>query len=232
VGTGQSLHKTTPVICKSLFQSDGMVRHQAAGEIFPSWEKVKDSPVLQPVWAAGSSFSRGHRVARVPYGLLPLIFQGEETVMALRMWTWGYDFYTFHRVLLFHTYDRKTKPSLFWENKQDNGLKAKTVEGIEIMLGLQRPSAGAAVKDIGLGEKYGLGLKRELSTFSRLWGYDFRHRKARDNCRWAYSQDMHVDLTAHLRPDGRGIDYAKVPVSEVLRRRGLSDVPDQGFAWS
>ncbi|CAK0834186.1 unnamed protein product [Prorocentrum cordatum] len=229
-GSGHSSHKSTPLICKSEFDVDGMVRHQAAGEIFPM-ASLNGSPILQPVWAAGSSFSRGHRVARVPYGLLRLVFNGEETVMALRMWTSGYDFYTFHHVLLFHTYNRKTRPKTFWENTQQNGLKAKTMENVEIMLGLRRPLAGYDTKDISPGAKYGLGQKRQVSTFLRLWGYDLRHKAARDNCPWAYSQEMHMDLTAHLRPDGMGIDYGKVPVDEIVQRHGWADLPSQDLAW-
>ena len=38
---------------------------------------LEETPMLQPFWAAGFSFSRGHFVARVPYDCcLPWIFQG------------------------------------------------------------------------------------------------------------------------------------------------------------
>merc|ERR1711920_707038 len=104
------------------------------------------------------------------------------------------------------------------------GLKAKTLESIEIMLGLRRPPAGYDTKDISPGAKYGLGRKRQMSTF-------LRHKKARDNCQWAYSFGMHKDLTAHLRPDGKGIDYEKVPVDEIMQRLGFKDLPFQDLAW-
>merc|ERR1711933_238266 len=103
----------------------------------------------------------------------------------------------------------------FEENAQKPGLKAETVERIQIMLGLRRPPAGYDTKEISPGAKYGLGRKRQMSTFLRLWGYDLSNKKARDNCKWVYSQEMHEDLTAHLRPDGGGIDYDKVPIDEL-----------------
>ena len=44
--------------------------------------------------AAGFTFSKGHRVLRVPTDpYLPYTFDGEETAMGVRAWTWGYDLY-------------------------------------------------------------------------------------------------------------------------------------------
>ena len=62
--TGESRMQTTPVMCKSEFTGDGLLRHLSAMEIYPPFGP---SPVLHPFWAAGISFSRGHFVARVPY---------------------------------------------------------------------------------------------------------------------------------------------------------------------
>jgi hypothetical protein len=37
---------------------------------------LQDTPMLQPFWAAGMSFSRGHFITRVPYDCcLPMLFQ-------------------------------------------------------------------------------------------------------------------------------------------------------------
>lgn len=42
-------------------------------------------PQLEPYWAAGFSFSRGHFVVNVPYDLYqPMIFQGEEMSIGIR----------------------------------------------------------------------------------------------------------------------------------------------------
>ena len=129
--------QTTPVMCKSEFTGDGLLRHLSAMEIYPPFGP---SPVLHPFWAAGISFSRGHFVARVPYDCcLPMMFQGEEISMAARAWSHGYDFYSPVESVVFHPYDdrarpladeraeralpsfskrynRKSKPKMFWEN--------------------------------------------------------------------------------------------------------------------
>ena len=52
--------------------------------------------MLQPYWAAGMSFSRGHFLHRVPYdGRLPMVFMGEEISIGIRGWTKGYDLYAY-----------------------------------------------------------------------------------------------------------------------------------------
>ena len=53
-----------------------MLRHGSAIEVFPMFG---NSPILQPFWAAGFAFSRGHFIMNVPYDCcLPMMFQGEE----------------------------------------------------------------------------------------------------------------------------------------------------------
>ena len=50
------------------------LRHGAQPEEEP---QIKDAPQLEPYWAAGFSFSRGHFTLRVPYdAYLPMVFQG------------------------------------------------------------------------------------------------------------------------------------------------------------
>ena len=100
--------QTTPVMCKSEFTGDGLLRHLSAMEIYPPFGP---SPVLHPFWAAGISFSRGHFVARVPYDCcLPMMFQGEEISMAARAWSHGYDFYSPVESVVFHPYDDRARP--------------------------------------------------------------------------------------------------------------------------
>ncbi len=49
------------------------LRHGAQPEEPPA---IKNMPQLQPFWAAGFSFSRGHFKYRVPYdGYQPMVFQ-------------------------------------------------------------------------------------------------------------------------------------------------------------
>ena len=78
---------------------------------------------MQPYWAAGWSFSRGHFVVNVPYDLYqPMIFMGEESSIGIRSFTYGYDHYAPQRSICFHTYANgknaaaRNKVKHFWEN--------------------------------------------------------------------------------------------------------------------
>jgi [Skp1-protein]-hydroxyproline N-acetylglucosaminyltransferase len=77
-------------MCSTGFTSEGLLRHGSAIEIHPMFGPKE--PVLQPFWAAGFSFARGHFVLQVPYDCCtPMLFQGEEIDIAVRAWTLGYD---------------------------------------------------------------------------------------------------------------------------------------------
>jgi hypothetical protein len=73
---GNSKRKTRPIMCNSDFEG-GMparyLRHGAQPEVVA---EIKDMPQLQPYWAAGFSFSRGHFKVRVPYDMYQsMVFQ-------------------------------------------------------------------------------------------------------------------------------------------------------------
>jgi [Skp1-protein]-hydroxyproline N-acetylglucosaminyltransferase len=85
---------------------------------------VKGTPQLEPYWAAGFSFGRGHFVMQVPYdAYLPMIFQGEEINIGLRAFTYGYDFYAPEFSVCFHMYasgknaKKRNRIKMFWEHQ-------------------------------------------------------------------------------------------------------------------
>ena len=88
--TGASLRKTRPIMCNTVYEGgvQGMhLRHASQPERLPG---IHGTPQLQPWWAAGYSFSRGHFVVNVPYDpWQPMIFQGEEMSIGLRGFTIG-----------------------------------------------------------------------------------------------------------------------------------------------
>mmetsp|Transcript_9031 Transcript_9031/g.16712 ORF Transcript_9031/g.16712 Transcript_9031/m.16712 type:complete len:481 (-) Transcript_9031:632-2074(-) len=67
--TGLSLRKTRPIMCNTEYEGGAQgkhLRHLSQPEGIPD---IHGMPQLQPYWAAGYSFSRGHFVATVPYDL-------------------------------------------------------------------------------------------------------------------------------------------------------------------
>ena len=66
---------TRPIMCNSAFEG-GAVRYLRHGSQPEEPPYLSHVPMLQPFWAAGLSFSRGHFVVRVPYDCcLPMVFQ-------------------------------------------------------------------------------------------------------------------------------------------------------------
>lgn len=71
-----STRNTRPIMCNSDFEGAmpaRYLRHGSQPEDFPT---IRSMPMLQPFWAAGFSFSRGHFKVTVPYdGYEPMVFQ-------------------------------------------------------------------------------------------------------------------------------------------------------------
>ena len=190
-----------------------MLKHDQAVEIEPRDDNM---PILHVWWAAGISFSRGHRIARVPYDCcLPMLFDGEEASMAARMWTSGYDFYTFHHSAVFHTYFRKKRPPMFWEN--DNRFPYAEEQAEQRIRHLFKLSTVYEFDKTSL-EKYGLGKERPLEQFLHITGVDFVTGKLRDNCHAVENYHFHDALTPFCCDGLNGIDYKRVP-SDIVRNR-------------
>lgn len=68
-----------------------------------------------PFIGAGFFFAHAEFLADVPFDpYVPWVFMGEEILLSLRMWTWGYDIFSPTRNVLSHFYVRRHTPK-FWE---------------------------------------------------------------------------------------------------------------------
>jgi hypothetical protein len=73
---GDSTRNTRPIMCNSDFEGAMPARYLRHGSQPEDVPEIKGMPQLQPFWAAGFSFSRGHFKVRVPYdGYQPMVFQ-------------------------------------------------------------------------------------------------------------------------------------------------------------
>jgi hypothetical protein len=120
-GRGDSTRNTRPIMCNSDFEGIHPARYLRHGSQPEDFAAIRDMPQLQPFWAAGFSFSRGHFKVRVPYDAYqPMVFQGEEIAIGIRGFTFGYDFYAPRDSVVFHEYaeksSRRKKIHMFWEN--------------------------------------------------------------------------------------------------------------------
>lgn len=81
--TGKSNRNTRPIMCNSAFEGMAPARYLRHGSQPEDFAIIRDMPQLQPFWAAGFSFSRGHFKIRVPYdGRTPMVFQVNIFVVA------------------------------------------------------------------------------------------------------------------------------------------------------
>ena len=215
--SGKSLRNTRPIMCNTEYEGGVQgkhLRHLSQPEGVPD---IHGSPQLQPYWAAGYSFSRGHFIATVPYDLYqPMIFQGEEMSIGLRGFTIGYDFFAPEKSVCFHHYakgenaEKRNKVHHFWEHSDKyagTGIKAmKRLLGIVHMNPEVDPSEWNHAEE----ERYGLGGVRNTSTFYEVFGIDVVNKKTqRHLCQFVRGK-MHKMFMKHLRPDGMGIDYDKI----------------------
>lgn len=78
-GNGDSTRDTRPIMCNSDYEGAAPARYLRHGSQPEEEPIIRDMPQMQPFWAAGFSFSRGHFKVQVPYDAYqPMVFQGEE----------------------------------------------------------------------------------------------------------------------------------------------------------
>lgn len=217
-GNGDSLRNTRPIMCNTDYedgQNNRYLRHGSQPEAQPT---IHGSPELQPYWAAGYSFSRGHFVVNVPYDFYqPMIFQGEEMSIGIRGFTIGYDIYAPERSVCFHHYangvNKKKRNGVkhFWENS--NQYAGSGIKAMFRLLGIlhMNPEIDPAEWDHTEEEKYGLGGVRTPELFYETFGIDVVNKKTEQHlCQFVETGKMHKEFTKFLRPDGMGIDYSMI----------------------
>ncbi|PIJ49604.1 glycosyltransferase [Erwinia sp. OLTSP20] len=82
---------------------------------------IADTPQRCGYLAAGFIFADGHFITRVPNDP-NIFFMGEEISMAVRAWLQGYEFWSPHKILLWHFYTRENSPKI-WEDHNDEAKK-------------------------------------------------------------------------------------------------------------
>mmetsp|Transcript_39607 Transcript_39607/g.64836 ORF Transcript_39607/g.64836 Transcript_39607/m.64836 type:complete len:275 (-) Transcript_39607:96-920(-) len=215
---GNSLRDTRPIMCNTDYedgQNNRYLRHGSQPEAQPT---IHGMPELQPYWAAGYSFSRGHFVVNVPYDFYqPMIFQGEEMSIGIRGFTIGYDFYAPERSVCFHHYAEgrnkrlRDKVPHYWENS--NQYNGAGVKAMFRLLGVvhMNPEISPDRWDHSEEEKYGLGGVRTPELFYETFGVDVVNKRTEQHlCQFVESGNMHREFTKFIRPDGMGIDYSKI----------------------
>lgn len=103
--SGLSSRNTRSIVCNTMFDISGNKKHLRHFSQ-PESPNYFNTPQLQPYFAAGFSFARGHFILNVPYDpYLPMVYAGEDISMTIRGFTFGYDFYAPQYSVCFRSYD-------------------------------------------------------------------------------------------------------------------------------
>ena len=127
--------------------------------------------------SAGFLFAESEMVEHVPYDP-NLYFEGEETTMALRLFTNGFDIFHIPRIPLFHCYvdySNEAKRPMHW-NEEEN--KDRTVKWQELQSRSKERISKIITGD--MKGSFGLGLDRSLDDYKELSGIDIKNRKVID----------------------------------------------------
>mmetsp|Transcript_15604 Transcript_15604/g.39691 ORF Transcript_15604/g.39691 Transcript_15604/m.39691 type:complete len:487 (-) Transcript_15604:101-1561(-) len=150
------------------FGADGLLRLRAR-----TLRARPAQPMPSLFWAAGFAFSRASVIERVPYDAhLPFLFFGEETSMAARLWTAGYDFYAPTTNIVYHLWDRSYR-ELFWQVGDPDGDKPRSVARVQQLLAGAGGEASALAGLSSEAAPLGLGSARTLAQYEAFCGVSF-----------------------------------------------------------
>lgn len=132
-----------------------------------------NEPVHGRFYSAHYAFASGDFVKEVSHDP-KLYFHGEEITIAVRAFTWGYDIFHPHKVIVWHEYIRNNKkkqwdddPNWVTRNNEAHTRVRKLLE------------MDGEVNDIDFGI-YGLGPKKTLDDYIKYSGVNFRTRSVQE----------------------------------------------------
>ena len=209
VTTGKRTSKARPIMCQSDFEGQGDLKHLRHGQQPEGTPHIHDMPTLNPFWAAGFSFARGHFVVNIPYDQhLPWIFQGEEISIGLRGFSYGYDYYSPEKAACYHYYHRKNIP-LFWENSST--YRGSGIYGMNRLNSIIHMASHPTNKWVHTDEiKYGLGKVRETQLFFDVFGIHIKEQRVEKHLCKFVGRPMQDEFIPALRSNAMGLDYEKI----------------------
>jgi len=137
-------------------------------ETIPNWKELKE-PIPSRFYSAHYAFTLGKFSKEVQHNP-EYYFHGEEISIAARAYTWGYDLFHPHKVLIWHEYTRKGRTKQ-WD---DDGA---WVQKNNVSHDLNRKLfAMDGIKQEGHDGPYGFGKVRSLKDYEKYSGLLFEKR--------------------------------------------------------
>jgi len=161
-----------PYICESMYNT-----YKNIPEYQSYIQEPSEKPKLTYIIAAGFLFMPRQAVLDVPFDpYLPYLFMGEETLLAARLWTSGYNIYSPNINIVYHDYKRKGEPKVWEDNKSFNTNNKDVIKKVSYLLGVGEKEnvPEYLLKDI---TKYGMGKKRTLNEYLEFADLDLINGK-------------------------------------------------------
>jgi hypothetical protein len=129
----------------------------------------KNEPREVAYCSANFFFTYGCFLNEIPYDPnLPQLFEGEEPLFTVRLWTSGWNFYSPPEDLCYHFYIRKDKPK-YWDNPNYKKEIELSLKKVRTYLGMIETNEQYIEDDSKI---YGLGSERTLIEYWNYIGFD------------------------------------------------------------
>jgi glycosyltransferase involved in cell wall biosynthesis len=136
-------------------------------ETIPGWQNITE-PVTSRFYSAHYCFTLGEFSIEVQHDP-EYYFHGEEISIAARAYTWGYDLFHPHKVLIWHEYTRKGRTKQWDDDKQWVDRNNRCHKKNRALFGMDNEPP----MDHG---KYGFGPHRTLKEYEKYSGLLFSKR--------------------------------------------------------
>lgn len=142
-------------------------------------EQAEGRPVRSAFCAAGFLFGPSQVLKDIPYD--PYIyFSGEEIALALRLFTSGWDVYAPARHILWHLWDKSSRPTHWQDNADFATLQLRGHRRLRHLLGIEASSDPEVLREL---DRFGLGPLRSKQEFEEFSGVEFATKKIADRAR-------------------------------------------------
>jgi hypothetical protein len=152
--------------------------------------KTLVSPFRARFISAHFIFTLGSFVKDVPYDP-NLYFHGEETSLAVRAYTQGYDLFSPHKPIIYHEYTRDSKKKHWDDSVEWSDLNVKSYERFRKLFGMEPGCTPCERKAM---RPYNFGVVRSLEDYERYSGLKFS------------TKQIHIDTKNNIAPPIR-TDY-------------------------
>ncbi len=136
-------------------------------ETIPGWQNM-NKPTTARFYSAHFAFTLGEFAKEVQHDP-EYYFHGEEISIAARAYTWGYDLFHPHKVLIWHEYTRKGRTKQWDDDREWHIKNNRCHQKNRQLFGMD----GEEMLDMG---PYGFGPVRSLADYERYAGINFKRR--------------------------------------------------------